>query len=411
MSQIGLLRVLLYEILHVHHDLVPIVFPPRGNSSRFEDGKDRLWSISELKQAFEMLVTQESILIKICFFVDGLDEYDGNSPGSYTELIEMFKEYSQRPNIKFCLSSRPLQIFVDELSAFPHLRLQDLTENDIRLFVSRMLSKNRRMRKLQNDNPAKAAELIIDLVEKADGVFLWVDLVVKSLLDGLQDRNTLADLSKRVELSPSKLRDLYTDMFNSIDPTYHSECSRVFQVFRATLTPDILFLSFSNYVDTSTATKHLIRPLLEAESKERRDYLEVVLKTRCAGLLEYDTERKNVAYIHRTARDFVEQDNVWAKIRFWSELHNYNLLESLLAAYLFHVKTIQPEHESLIDFWVATMEAFMYARTLHFTCSNFCISLLDEIDKSMEVHWQTWAAKAESPRDSLESVAGWCCLT
>jgi hypothetical protein len=44
--------------------------------------------------------------------------------------------------------------------------------------------------------PTIVSDLISDIVLKAHGVFLWIDLVVKSLLNGLQDRNQLSDLQR-----------------------------------------------------------------------------------------------------------------------------------------------------------------------------------------------------------------------
>lgn len=115
------------------------------------------------------------------------------------------------------------------------------------------------MCKLQSVDPGNAAELIADIVLKAEGVFLWVNLVIKSLLNGLQDRNTLSDLQRRVDLSSSRLRDLHARMLKSIDPLYHSESSRIFQIFGGANYIKVLTLSFANYPDTTFAMTHPIQ--------------------------------------------------------------------------------------------------------------------------------------------------------
>ena len=38
-----------------------------------------------------------------CFFIDGLDEYDGD----HVELIRLLQDFSQPNNIKICASNRP----------------------------------------------------------------------------------------------------------------------------------------------------------------------------------------------------------------------------------------------------------------------------------------------------------------
>ena len=102
------------------------------NTKRLEEA---LISLSELASAD----------LKICFFVDGLDEYDGDPE----VLINLFTTISKSPHIKACLSSRPLLIFQEAFMGRPGLRLQDLTQNDIRLYVFDKLQTNSKMQLLK----------------------------------------------------------------------------------------------------------------------------------------------------------------------------------------------------------------------------------------------------------------------
>ena len=70
---------------------------------------------------------------------------------------------------------------------------------------------------------------------KADGVFLWVRLVVESLLRGLGNRDSIADLQRRLRLLHSDLEALYKIMFRQIDPFYLAESSCIFQLVRIAL--------------------------------------------------------------------------------------------------------------------------------------------------------------------------------
>lgn len=71
--------------------------------------------------------------LKLCLFIDELDEYEGDE----NEIAELFREISQLPNVKCCVSSRPHLAFLDEFAGCPGLRLEDLTYPDIERFVSR----------------------------------------------------------------------------------------------------------------------------------------------------------------------------------------------------------------------------------------------------------------------------------
>jgi hypothetical protein len=129
----------------------------------------------------------------MCFFVDGLDEFEGN----YEEIAGLFKSITS-PQVKVCLSGRPLLVFEDAFRLSPKLRLQDLTRQDIRRFVNEKLELHPRFRLLMEDRPRDARDLIMEVVTKADGVFLWVSLVVESLLKGLGNRDEIEDLRERV---------------------------------------------------------------------------------------------------------------------------------------------------------------------------------------------------------------------
>ena len=50
--------------------------------------------------------------------------------------------------------------------------------------------------------PEAAAIFVKEIVTKANGVFLWIQLVVKSLLNGLKNRDDISDLRQRLEECP-----------------------------------------------------------------------------------------------------------------------------------------------------------------------------------------------------------------
>ena len=76
-SQTGLLRSLLYQILRQYPALIRIACPDQWHADEpthlFRNG----WSDEELSMAFKRLSEQRSLSVKICIFVDGLDEYHG----------------------------------------------------------------------------------------------------------------------------------------------------------------------------------------------------------------------------------------------------------------------------------------------------------------------------------------------
>lgn len=65
-------------------------------------------------------------------------------------------------------------------------------------------------------------------MEKANGIFLWVKLVVSSLVRGLQNRDEISDLRVRVNNLPDGLSSLYTVMLDQVDPMYTEQSSQIF---------------------------------------------------------------------------------------------------------------------------------------------------------------------------------------
>jgi len=73
---------------------------------------------------------------------------------------------------------------------------------------------------------------IHEIVEKADGVFLWVVLVVRSLLNGIRNRDDVLVLQQRLRRIPRELEPLYNHLLSLIEPIYLPWASRTFQILR-----------------------------------------------------------------------------------------------------------------------------------------------------------------------------------
>jgi hypothetical protein len=228
-SYIGLLRSLIYEVLHQQRDLIPVVFPGRWATEYSQFFSPTLldrepWTLPDLVQSFKMLMRQQVTPLKLRLFIDGLDEYDGE----YEMIAELMKSAANSNSVKVCASSRPLLVFEDAFRTSPTLRLQDLNFDDISNYVRDRLDNDARFRRLAQEDPQTVFKLVKEIVTKADGVFLWVRLVVKSLLDGLSNRDSISDLQRRLRLLPPDLEGLYTHMLDLIDGFYVVKASEMF---------------------------------------------------------------------------------------------------------------------------------------------------------------------------------------
>jgi hypothetical protein len=339
-SQMGLLQSLLYECLSQCQKLIPQIFPYRW---RYYDtfGDDlRPWTRTELMQSFNRLLQQDGISAKFCFFVDGLDEFDGD----HGEIVDLFKRVVSSSSVKACVSSRPLLVFEDGFGSSPKLRLHDLTQNDTKLYTNNQLERNQRFIALKKREPKLAPQLVSEIVDKSAGVFLWVTLVVRSLLEGLQNSDRISDLQRRLKQLPADLEDLYLVMIKSLEPFYEQQASHLFQIVHDARVPlSVLAVSFADEEEPEFALR--ARMPLDGEDITFR-YEETVrrLNSRCKGLLEVRYHQgtdllrdSKVDFLHRTVKDFLDTPDVWKRIISQSG-REFNVDVSLMRSYILQLK-------------------------------------------------------------------------
>ncbi|KAK7959588.1 uncharacterized protein PG986_004442 [Apiospora aurea] len=202
----------------------------------------------------------------------------------------------------------------------PNLRLQDLTGEDIRHYIQDHLGP-----KLQSKG-GPYLSLVDNLVEKASGVFLWVALVVKSMLEGLRNGDNLAELVERTKQLPPELKSLFSYMLHQTPPMYRKQSYQLLQMALASLEVEsrhrghpILAFQLALAEEDWNYAKYF-KPASISRDAERRKcaQFEARITSRCCGLLEYhegkpqrrfrSANRPMVRFIHKTAVEFLRED-------------------------------------------------------------------------------------------------------
>lgn len=81
------------------------------------------WSLRRLQAAVQRLIEMQDLQLKVCLFIDGLDDSEGNDDQNDRQyLIELLRSLASSPSIKVGLSSRPLLIFEESFRESPGLR-------------------------------------------------------------------------------------------------------------------------------------------------------------------------------------------------------------------------------------------------------------------------------------------------
>lgn len=195
-SYSGLIRSILHEILGSFPDLIKPVCESRWlEALEGKDVRSLVWSDAELRKCLEMLVT---IDLKVngqvpcfCFFIDGLDEYEGDR-----EVVKLLSRVAGTGRTKICASSRPWNKFEIAFRTSKeqgrYLELHQHTRGDIAKVVDGEL----RSTVIDVDRAnGDWTSLIEEVIERAEGVFLWVTLVFKKeLIPCLETMTTLSFL-------------------------------------------------------------------------------------------------------------------------------------------------------------------------------------------------------------------------
>ncbi|MCJ1360311.1 MAG: hypothetical protein MMC33_010316 [Icmadophila ericetorum] len=417
-SQKGLIQSLLYQLLRQRPDLCEVASPWRWNS--YEPGVPRPgpWNTNELLRVFNDVIDRLDSSSKMCFFIDGLDEFEGNE-AAHTELIELLIEISELRfgTIKICVSSRPWDVFRISFEQRPCLKLQDLTANDIKTYVKDVLEKDAKFRMFQRNHTTECAELIKSVVHRAAGVFLWVYLVVRSLKEGLQNLDTVRDLQRRLDAIPDDLQKYFSHMMGTLDPFYLREASHLFQV--AMKSHETLSLMTCTYVEEESddfALQAEIKGLSLEEIKATQDRMARRLDICCKGLLEWhaikygsDFFAHNVAFMHRTVKEFLQTDEAQVILRSdKSSVNKIDVDKFLCQAYLAQIKSFELGKAKASSFLTLLRRVFDYALALEKRDEEATIELLDELDRTIiylyrhgkhtaristpEDHWTNWVA-------------------
>ena len=205
----GLLLTLLYQILDQDRSLMDLLLA-HSKKMEYHD-----WSFPLLNSSLQTVL--EKCGRPVCIFIDGLDEIDP-SDGPF-ELINLLENLYQAPHVKACLSSRPEPVFQKKFEGLPRLRLQDLTKLDMERVCHQRLDifHEEIPPDWEYENCGGLDGLVNILVVKAEGVFLWVHLVLQSIRRGFANGDTMEDILSRVEKLPEDLDDLYYDMWKRVN--------------------------------------------------------------------------------------------------------------------------------------------------------------------------------------------------
>ncbi|EGX90688.1 hypothetical protein CCM_07108 [Cordyceps militaris CM01] len=150
---------------------------------------------------------------KVLLMIDGLDEFDGD----HAELLALMRAWvaAYPASVKVCVSSREYGIFEDFFRQSPKMRLHELTRGDMVGLIARRLASNALFSSLAEDERRDTMQL---MTERAEGVFLWVVMVVAAMDDVILSGavTNARELQRSIQDCPTEMDSLLSHLLSTV---------------------------------------------------------------------------------------------------------------------------------------------------------------------------------------------------
>jgi hypothetical protein len=399
----GLWCSLLYQRLQGHLPLVPDILQHFEHLSLHTGYHD--WTIKELQEVWEYAANHDDR--HLCIFIDGLDEI--RNEDGFSRLNESIQLLSKFPRTKLCVSTRPeaqIMRWLKETSA-RGFRLEDLTKLDM------IVSVRNKLRPLLPNESSVFYRLRQGLVEKAQGVFLWLHLATRSIIEGIDNGDPEDMLLRRLHELPGDLEKLYIDMWqrlNANNSVYRQTAARYFRYVLLSSSKAIESTAYDFWVGTGLPSGLQIACAENPESQETLltggNTIEtavvsrmcqetmVSIRTRCAGLLEFQPldlglveETKHeisnafgrVTFIHRTAHDFLVDTEAGRRILGHESSSDLSLQHELLKGLICMMMISSSQWGMAWRFALVINEIASFAKSRGNSSLQLAIEVLDVI--------------------------------
>ncbi|KAI4146918.1 MAG: hypothetical protein L6R39_003290 [Caloplaca ligustica] len=324
----GLLRSLLYQIAEQWPGLVKLLAAQSDKAS----GKTHVpislnllpaWTDQRLFSLLKEFLARKPTSVSVCAFIDGLDEFVGDEE----LLLDMIRLFSNAPQSKVCVSSRPEQAFCQEFRSCCQLRVQDLNRGDIEhMATGRLIPSLQRYGNVFGHSKDVTA-LVNNLIYKASGVFLWLDLMIKDMIRGSRNGDTFEELEARLARTPDSIKGMYARMLQGLDYLYMQEAIKYFHAFLVAeelqLPVMLLALACAEPEPWHHITLFDIPYFATSRFLSACQQLETRIIVRCGGLVEiYDHgcpkgdpgtsipyAAHTVGFVHRTAVEYIREEH------------------------------------------------------------------------------------------------------
>ena len=185
---------------------------------------------------------------------------------------------------------------------------------------------------------------------------------MESLLEGISNEDRMSDLQSRLDALPADLEALFNRLLEQMGPESFQHACELFRLVKTRSAPSGLFLPTLwelAHADDNNPQSAIRAEIVEAKSNERKEVLGEMrrrLKSHCVGFLDVplfhqffsaqvsdflSCQDMKVAFLHRTAKDFLYSREIWSRIMDATKSTSFNPDERWANGFLWCLKKIE----------------------------------------------------------------------
>lgn len=157
---------------------------------------------------------------RVLLLIDGLDECGSN----IREMMTCIRKICDQTSMRVCLASRPNPFIQHSLRDCLQIKMQDHNTAGIRAYIETALAEIESVTGAEEFSTPVTVE---SLVQRAEGVFLWIRFAVDVILQRLLQGCTEAEVWGEVGSLPDELSDMYQRIFDRVPEVCRAEVATV----------------------------------------------------------------------------------------------------------------------------------------------------------------------------------------
>jgi hypothetical protein len=219
-TPLGFFRAILHELLQEDRELMA-KFLKLYRLKRDTISGEWQWQQGDV-QGFLYSLFDTPGVRQTFFFVDGLDECDEKNVRDVVYYLRQLTDnaFKKGNELNVCISSRHYPTIT--IQQCPEIIVEGGNTEDIQKYIQT------KMTALQAEE--SIADLRGQILSKANGIFLWVVIVVEILLKDWDNGKTAKEMEKTLRKVPSQLSQLFETLFQSLKADERPAAVTLFQL-------------------------------------------------------------------------------------------------------------------------------------------------------------------------------------